>query len=434
MAEEETEEEARWERRLTDWGIIAPGEGGNKVASLFFSTRNNEAIEKRILLINTAHSDLLKAIKAVSERVESEKAKVLLTDIMNNNSERFGKGRGAGNFWPEGENSIKEDFDGDELVRRKIDMVRLGACDAVCDIFTLGGGTGCGSGPYIIYRAKKDEITRGRHFAIAIWPEIRDGGQRHFNAIGGLSRLLKYEDEQNADLVILISNEYLAKSISEDKVKGKEDRYFQMNNVIADLIELMIAPGRSESDVTIEISDYTTWPAALGVYHAVPCLSMGNDIELIGLEAALDDAVSKALFPMDAKSATMVWAIFRVPQDYYGVDEFEPERMNEIFDNWAEQNIIGEVKYVAVTYDRDLKETFDVLLLLGGPSIDISKSYQMYERFKKTLSRGSGNIILPGRGGKIILPVKTLDTLEKNLNDYLHHTEEVQEALGEGEL
>ena len=136
MAEEETEEEARWERRLTEWGIIAPGEGGNKVASLFFSTRNNEAIEKRILLINTAEADIAKAIKAVSERVESEKAKVLLTDIMSNNREIFGKGRGAGNFWPEGENSIKEDFDGDETVRRRIDMVGLSACpkDAVEEI------------------------------------------------------------------------------------------------------------------------------------------------------------------------------------------------------------------------------------------------------------------------------------------------------------
>jgi len=178
MVEEETEEEA-WEGRvrLTDWGIIAPGEGGNKVASLFFSTRNNAAIEKRILLINTAEADILKAAKAVSERVESEKAKVLLTDIMSNNKEIFGKGRGAGNFWPEGENSIKEDFDGDETVRRRIDMVGLSACPAVCDIFTLGGGTGCGSGPYIVYRTKKDEITMGKHFAIAIWPEIRDGGQ-----------------------------------------------------------------------------------------------------------------------------------------------------------------------------------------------------------------------------------------------------------------
>jgi hypothetical protein len=435
VAEEGNGDETWLERvRLTDWGIIAPGEGGNKVASLFFSTRDNETIGNRILLINTAESDIIKAAKAVDERIESEHAKASLTNIMRNNKVIFGEGRGAGNFWPEGENSIKENFDGDEEVRRRIEGVGLSACPAVCDIFTLGGGTGCGSGPYIIYRTKKDEVIHGKHFAIAIWPEMRDGGQRHFNAIGGFSRLIEYEGEQNADLIILISNEYLAKSISEDKVKGKEDRYFQMNNVIADLIEMMIAPGRTESDVTIEISDYTTWPAAVGVYHAVPCLSMGNDTELIGLEAALDDAVSKALFPMDAKTATMVWAIFRVPQDYYGVDEFEPVKMNEIFDNWTEEHIIGEVKYVAVTYDKNLKETFDVLLLLGGPNIDITKSYHLYEKFKKTLSRGSENIILPGRGGKIILPVKTLDTLEKTLNDYLKHTVEVQETLGGGEL
>ena len=417
--------------RLTKWGVIAPGEGGNRITSLFFSTRNNQAIERRILLLNTTTADIEKVIEDIGGRVSDERAKELLKEIRDHNVQTFGE-RGAGNFWPEGEEYIKRDFDGDERVRRKIDAVRLGECAAIFDVFTLGGGTGCGSAPYTIYRTRKDEITGAKHFAIAVWPEEIEGGQRHFNAIGGLSRLLKYEGEQNADLVILISNEYLAKSISEDK--GEEDRYFVMNNMIADLIELMIAPGRSQSDVTIEISDYATWAAAVRVYHAVPCLSIGNDVEIIGIEAALDDAVSKALFPMDAKTATIVWAIFRVPQDYYGVDEFKPRRIRKIFDSWAKEHIIGEVKYVAVTYDRNLKETFDVLLLLGGPTIDITKSYQKYEKFKKALSRGSENIILPGRGGKIIVPVKTFDTLEKNLNDYLRHTEEVQETLGEKEL
>lgn len=415
-------------KRFTEWGIIAPGEGGNKIASLFFSTRNNEAIEQRILLLNTAHSDIEKALNSVGDRVTGEGAKEILQQIREGSVQVFGELRGgAGNFWPEGENAIKSDFDGDENVRRKMQAVGLPICAAVCEIFTLGGGSGCGSGPYMIYRTRKDELLRCAHFAIVLWPEMREGGQRHFNAIDGLSRLINYEEKQNADLILLISNDSLARSIPE--VKGKEDRYFEMNNVIADLIELLIAPGRSQADVTIDVSDYIKWPAAFGVYHAVPCLSMSNDITLFSLEWALDDALNKALFPMDPKTATMVWAVFRVPQDYYGVDEFDPDRMNEIFDEWAEKNIIGEMKYVAVTYDSTLKDTFDVLLLLGGPTIDISQSRGTYDKFKKTLSRGSGNIVLPGVGDKIIISAKTLDVLVKNLDEYLRHTEEVQEVL-----
>ena len=178
MAEEENEEEAwRGKGRYTEWGIIASGEGGNKVASLFFSTRDNEAIERRILLLNTAHSDIEKLLKAVGDRVGSGKAKELLEEIRNNCVQTFGELRGAGNFWPEGENAIKSDFDGDENVRRKIQAVGLPTCNAVYDIFTLGGGTGCGSGPYTIYRTRKEGVIGCSHFAVAIWPELREGGQ-----------------------------------------------------------------------------------------------------------------------------------------------------------------------------------------------------------------------------------------------------------------
>lgn len=442
MVEEETEEEA-WRgrvRRLTDWGIIAPGEGGNKIASLFFSTRNNEAIKDRILLLNTAHADIKNAIESISNRVVSDRARELLEKIANQNVQAFANQPGGGNFWPFGEEFMKRDFEGEEMVRRKIESVGINICSAIYDITTLGGGTGCGSTPYTIYRTKKDGIIEGGHFALAIWPEDREGGQRHFNAICGLSRLLKYDGEQNADLCILISNtclvDYINKESSESlsEIRVPEDRHHRMNNVIADVMELMIAPGRGKSDTTVEWTDYTGLPAAFGVYHAVPCLSMNNDVELFSIEAALDDAVSIPLFPIKPKTASMVWAIFRVPQDYYGVDEFEPERISEKFDAWAESNLIGEVKYTAITYNERKKEKFDVLLLLGGSSFDITNSYNIYKKFKKTLSTRGENIILPERTKKIILPVKTLDALENNLDNYILHTEKVQEKLSEEEL
>jgi len=41
------------ERQFTRWIILASGEGAGRVASLYFTKMKNEAIDNRILLMNT---------------------------------------------------------------------------------------------------------------------------------------------------------------------------------------------------------------------------------------------------------------------------------------------------------------------------------------------------------------------------------------------
>jgi cell division GTPase FtsZ len=426
--------------RPIKWSALASGEGGGKIAALYFCTKRNEAIGDRVLLINTAKADLERTIKEVHERLgdKGEPAKSQLESIRREKMEQFGPPAGAGNFWKEGENAAREDFEKEELIRRRVETLHLGMGDAIFEITTLGGGTGCGSIPFIIDKMKgggMGPLAENKHFAVAVWPEMTEGGQRHFNAICGLSRLFKFgkDAHQNADMVILVDNSLLAERIPKAR-ELSEDKYFEMNKHIVEALGLMVAPGRGRSDVVIDVNDYVNFPSAIGVYHAAPCLSLGNDIELIGLEAALDDALDNPFFPMDPNTATMVWLVVRVPQKYYKRGEFEHDTLDKLFSKWVQCHIVGEVRYSAITYEEDATmNTFDVLLLLGGFKLDklVPESYERYQKFRKVLesSATGDNIILHGKANKISLSVSELDLIENNLKSYMGHTEKVFERL-----
>jgi len=416
--------------RLTEWSIISSGEGGNKIATLFLATRRHEAIGNRVVLLNTARADLMKAEQmfenlksAFSGRIDESAIRSI--EKLEEHFQVFAE-IGAGNLWMVGEEALKKDFEGSELVRRKLDAMGVPASDAHCDIFTLGGGTGCGSMPYLIYKTKSENITRGKHIAVAVWPESNEGDQRHFNAICGFSRLISYNGQQNADLIILISNDKLAEMSG---VKGRQDldAYFRMNERIADVLELMIAPGRTNADVTIDIPDYVTLPKALKITHVVPCISRENDVDIIEVETALEDAKRNPLFPCKPETALMVWAIFRVPKDR--MNEFEHGCLRKTFDEWVKENTMCKVVYMAITYDESVKDEYDVLLLLGGCDIDIDDSYRKYKSFRRMFEIG-GDMIEIEVGGEIIRkPITILDEIESTLNTYFNR---LTDARGEG--
>ncbi len=415
--------------RLTEWSVISSGEGGNKIATLFLATRKHEAIGDRVVLLNTARADFARAeqmLKQSFEKIEKEYSHRTSSWNMEKIKEHLQVFAeiGAGNLWIIGEEAIKVDFEGSEVVRRKLDAVGIPASDAHCDIFTLGGGSGCGSMPYLIYKTRNENITRGKHIAVAVWPDSDEGDQRHFNAICGFSRLIEYDGQQNADLIILISNEILAEMCD---VKGRQDldAYFKMNNIIADVLELMIAPGRSDADVTIDVPDYVALPKVFKITHAIPCLSKGNDVDIIEIETALDEAIDQPLFPCKPETALMVWAIFRVPKSR--IDEFEYIGLKSEFDEYVKNKMkMCRVKYMATTYDENLKDEFDVLLLLGGCDIDINDSYKSYKSFRRMFEISGEYIEIEVAGKTIRKPISILNDIERTLNVYLERLKKVK--------
>jgi|GEM_PF-546818 len=418
----------------TKWSLIASGEGAGRIAALYFASMRNEAISDRILLLNSARADLKKVLDEIAEHLGSKEVKVLET-IRRERVQLFGRqSTGTGNFWKVGENEARIDFD--EIIRRRVESLGLTSGDAMFDIMTLGGGTGNGSIPYLINQMKHGSgrtASGHKHFALCVWPDVIEADHRHFNAICGLSRLLKYGEDshQNADMVLLVDNTTLGKRIELDE--GESNYYFEINKLIAQAIDLMMAPGRKNTNRVIDVNDYIVFPSHIGVYHVTPCMSTGNDVDLISLESALDDAVENAFFPIDPATATMVWLIVRVPKRHFNRGQFEQRMLDHTFRGWIDGNIIGKLRYSTVTFVEEDIETFDVLLLLGGFKLNklVPESFEKYLMFKELLELNAtnGEISLAQFGDDVSLSTDELNRIEQNLRDYMTHIDDVVERL-----
>ncbi len=137
--------------QFTRWTILASGEGAGRVASLYFTKMVNEAIDNRILLMNSNRSDIINTLEELDKNATSNEEKALIAQIRQRNMLLFGGG-GAGNVFKEGEEFARQDFD--TKIRRPIEALGTAAGDAVLDLVALGGGTGNGSIPYIIHQMK----------------------------------------------------------------------------------------------------------------------------------------------------------------------------------------------------------------------------------------------------------------------------------------
>jgi len=420
----------------TKWSLIASGEGAGRIAALYFASMRNEAISDRILLLNSARADLKKVLDEIAEHLGGKEAKVLET-IRRERVQLFGRqSTGTGNFWKVGENEARIDFD--EIIRRRIESLGLTSGDAMFDIMTLGGGTGNGSIPYIIDQMKHGAgrtASGHKHFALCVWPDLIEADHRHFNAICGLSRLLKYGEDshQNADMVMLVDNTTLGRKI--ELAGGESNYYYEINKMIAQAIDMMMAPGRKNTNRVIDVNDYIVFPSHIGVYHTTPCMSLGNDVDLISIESALDDAIENAFFPMDPSTATVVWLIVRVPKRYFNTGQFEQRTLDHRFKGWVEENIIGKLRYSTVTFVEVDIDTFDVLLLLGGFKLEklVPESFEKYLMFKELLELNAknGEISLAQFGDDVTLSTDELNRIEQNLRDYMAHIDDVVKRLSE---
>ena len=418
----------------TKWSVIASGEGAGRIAALYFASMQNEAIGDRILLLNSARADLNKILDDIENYLGNDE-KEKIESIRRERVQLFGRqSTGTGNFWKVGENEARIDFD--EVIRRKIDALGLTSGDAMFDIMTLGGGTGNGSVPYIINQMKTGGVRTSsghKHFALAVWPDIIEADHRHFNAICGLSRLLRYgeDNKQNADMLLLVDNTTLGAKV--ENYDTEVDYYFEINRLIVKAIDLIMAPGRQNTNRVIDVNDYIVFPSHIGVYHTTPCLSLLNDVDLISLESALDDAIENPFFPMDPSTSTMIWLIVRVPEKHFNKGQFEQRTLDNIFKEWVEKNMIGKLRYSTVVFTEEDIETFDVLVLLGGFKLDklIPESFDKYMQFKELLELNAvdGKISLEQFGDSVSLTVKELNKIESNVRNYMKHIEQVIEKL-----
>ena len=417
------------------WGIIASGEGANRISFQYYSKFRNPVIGDRVLLLNTTTADVKpdktfeyllskdSSFQRTYEKIKREKICI------------FGKSPyGAGNNWKVGENEAREDFD---TIRRYIANLRLSSRDIILGITTLGGGTGNGSLPFILNKLKYEQniISQGENsiIALGIIPYDFEAPQRYFNTICGLTRLLKFgkDGRQNADIVLIVDNTMVERMLK-SKTELREEQYYRINQEIINAIRMMIAPGGRKAKSTIDIADYYQLPSNIGVYHFTPCLSLGNDPEIFEFETALETAMNNPMAPVDPNTAIMAYIVAVAPQEYVESGKFSQEDLEARAYEWAVKNMAGKwggiLRYASLVSSEE-QETLDLMILLGGFSLNkiLEKSLQKYYDFIDVLKTDRGEVELKDQEDQRIrvrINLKDIQQIETRLKEYIAVTEE----------
>ena len=397
---------------FTRWSVVASGEGGGRIASQFFSRAENPGIDGRILVMNTNRSDLRNTIDRLKEHMGTSSDE---EQLMQENALEFGSQEGAGNFFPNGEACAKEDID---RVVNRIEN-EMPNSDALMHIATLGGGTGNGSIPYVIDQFKNgltdattdvpSWIGSTIHAAFGVWPYYYEQPQRHFNAVCGLSRLLKTEDNtQNADMVLLAANSHI-----EEASGDGTGQYDSINDAIIQAIELMIGAGRQTRSV-IDIKDYVTLPSQMNAYHFTPAIVTDVDGSIFELEYILEQAAENTFVPMSVETTQAAYAIVRAPESMIDSGEISEPDVYSAFRSWTDSHDINVAGQASLTPKRGKGTDVDVLLLLGGFDLNplLDHSWDNFEMLRESLAGSQG-------GGETELTTAELDRVVSNLREYV---------------
>jgi hypothetical protein len=335
--------------------------------------------------------------------------------LMQENALEFGSQEGAGNFFPNGEACAKEDID---RVVNRIEN-EMPNSDALMHIATLGGGTGNGSIPYVIDQFKNgltdattdvpSWIGSTIHAAFGVWPYYYEQPQRHFNAVCGLSRLLKTEDNtQNADMVLLAANSHI-----EEASGDGTGQYDSINDAIIQAIELMIGAGRQTRSV-IDIKDYVTLPSQMNAYHFTPAIVTDVDGSIFELEYILEQAAENTFVPMSVETTQAAYAIVRAPESMIDSGEISEPDVYSAFRSWTDSHDINVAGQASLTPKRGKGTDVDVLLLLGGFDLNplLDHSWDNFEMLRESLAGSQG-------GGETELTTAELDRVVSNLREYV---------------
>jgi hypothetical protein len=399
---------------FTRWAVIASGEGGGRIASTLFSRTENPGIDDRILVLNTNRTDIRNTI----DRIERNAA-MDIEAIQSDHTQVFGPLDGVGNYFPGGEQCAEVDED---RIFNQIEDTGIDQSDAFLYMTTLGGGTGNGSIPYIIRALKNNPRTQAMediiHVALAAWPYDFEGGQRHFNAVSGLSRLLRwYDGTQNADMVILVSNSHITND--DDLVEPSEERHESVNRNAIEAVDMMISAGRETRGV-VDVSDLITWPSRLDSYHFTPGTAMEQP-SVFELDLMFDKAADNLFVPMDPTTSKVVYAIVRAPTHLIESGEYSEADLEMTLQQWLSKNGMDDVVHQMPTLtpvDRQ-DDTVDVLLLFGGFDLDplLEKSRPQFEKImEQATERGlSTDIDTPTEE----FTADQFRTIQRNLDDYL---------------
>jgi len=412
-------------RDFTEWGIVASGQGGCRIASQLFTRTDNPGIDDRIVLINTNDTDIQESLDRVDAQLAIDRDTITREHVA-----LFGPSDGAGNDFFDGEQYAEEGFD--EIFRP---INNTAQSDALLYSVALGGGTGNGSVPYVIdqFAQAPDEGSVARldreatwlggipQFVVAAWPFRGEGVQRYFNAVCGLSRLLMREDgSPNADMTILASNARLKQLADEnddaERVRGAISDEDLVNRRIISALDLFISAGRLADD-TIDVKDYARQPQTRGAYHGTFGTELGKPVGL-DLDVAIENAANNTFVPLDPSTSEAVYVVVRAPEQQIVDGTITAGDVRSSVADWKQEHGLDRaVGMQTLSKAPAGGNTFDVLVFLAGfdltPLMEESWSWDRYEgeRDSRRQNRSRERI-------------SRVERLESNLREYRNNLEE----------
>lgn len=408
----------------TLWGVLGAGEAGCRVASHYFATHPTKSVSDRVLLVNTARADLTNLLKTLEgDLLENGEADRL--EIAREQSCIFGDTAGAGNWFFNGEDTLLVEENWQE-VSRHISRVFGGKADVIVHMCGLGGGTGNGCLPPMIHRLNEghlDDVPSDVYqFSVGFWPFSEEGNHRHFNALMGLSRLLRYGDDGaiNSDFTLLLGNDELDELADARKEAGYQ--YQAINRIVVKVLNGLISPGQ-ESVQVIDARDYAVNAQRYQMQHFTA--GVGWDIPLMmEFEEGFNKALENLLLPVDPTTSISAHLVLQVPPEEMDDPELSPREIGSKFKAWArEKGFALDTRMESVVPEPTLSNTYNVVLILGG--FDLSDLIAPYESLAeqqiKVLSEQFGSS--EGRSEEV-------RTLWERLKEYVEASNERRSVLG----
>lgn len=401
----------------TRWSVVGAGEAGCRIAAYYFATHANLAISDRILLLNSAAADITNLLKNLEQEIQGDDAARRL-QMARDNKFVFGTKAGSGNWFLNGEHTLEENWD---ETARYLERVLGNVADVIVHLCGLGGGTGNGSVPLMIYKMHEGKLNTIRpdayQFAVGVWPYPDEANHRQINAIMGLSRLLRFgpRSEANADFVLLLGNHQLA-SIAKTRGIGSGTRFQDLNQVAARILNALISPGQGSLSV-IDARDYAINRQRFHMQHFTAGVAWDVP-KFLKLEEALNEALANLMMKVDASTSISAYLILQVPPEDAHDPAFAPGEVESVFHAWCqEKKIRAEMRFQSVVPDATLQGSYHVILFFGG--FDLTPLVIPYapivERHVQVLSKGFG-------GGAA--EAEQIKELWRNLVEYVEVTNE----------
>lgn len=399
-------------------GLVGAGQCGRRVAATVCERATDTDAGARSVLVGTSPKPMRRTLDRLASALDSEPSTASRDHLVT-----FEARAGLGDTI----------FDDPEAATAAVASVAepikatTADADAVLYALGLGGQIGNSVVPRIINRLSppRDDLTDAdlglgppgdegtSQVALGVWPFDREAPRRHFDAVCGLSRLLRRPDgTPNADMTLLASNARLseighvgnAKTVHPAGAVGAgskldTDESAWINDVIADAIRLFVGSGQPSHDTTPGAAPVAL-PHRTDARHGTFGIALQRPIG-IDLQHVIQRAVENAFVPLDPATVETAHVVVRAPDRRVDAGDVTERGIREAFAAWSSDGDgsgpAGGVTLSAVPGDG---HTVDVLVFLGGFDLSplLSNSWDAYQRFKTGLinqaeARGSDQLI-----------------------------------------